>query len=444
MMKKKTGQLIKRWARQFWVYRGGVWAPMEDEWVKARLLKTLYWLREERPEDHLALTAAVGDAKSSSLLSALWTPLCVTLAGRTRDNDPLHMNRLIKPSVVNCLNGERWIDNQGGYEFKEHDPQHYLTHQIQVAYDPKAVCPHYDAFMQLMFEDKDAEMDAYIDYLNQIFGYVIQLDRSLKTWVLLHGEGYNGKSALGAIVAEMLGNAAVEKRLSDYSDGANVHVEAGLVGKLLLIDDDFSMGSVLPDGQLKRLSEAKRITANPKGANEFNFVSRAVPMILSNHWPPSRDTSLAIRERAQVVDFTHYIAPYERDEAARCMILQDELPGILNHWLAAYGSVKVNNGFTIPAGCLKARDHWVKLSNSAAQFIEEVLVKNKDGGGFVAAKELWSGYRSWLRFNNPGGRSLKKQTFYERMDGLLGARVKQKNVQGWSGYVIVEDTFGEF
>ena len=198
----------------------------------------------------------------------------------------------------------------------------------------------------------------------------------------------------------------------------------------------------LPDGDLKRLSEGKHITANPKHASEFNFVNRAVPMILSNHWPPSRDTSRAIRERAQVVDFTRYIAPAERDELARQIILERELPGVLNRWLAGYARVQEHGGFAPPVGCERAKEHWSALSNPVMMFIKELIVA--DPKGFTQAADLWEGYRNWLRFSSPGSPSLKRHTFYERMDSLLGERVKKKGQMGWKGYKLNEDSYGEF
>ena len=67
-----------------------------------------------------------------------------------------------------------------------------------------------------------------------------------------------------------------------HSFGQNAHDEATLVGRLLLADDDYRAGELLPDDMLKKLSEAKLLSANPKFASTFNFVARCFVMILTN------------------------------------------------------------------------------------------------------------------------------------------------------------------
>lgn len=442
------GDWIKRWAKQYWTYHGGVWGPCDEEWVESRVLKTLYRLREERPEDLLPLVASVGESKSSTLSAALSRMLRATLAGRENGSDPLNMHELIKPAVVNCQNGEIWFDSPPGkpgkpgtieglgFTFLPHDAAHNLTHQIGTGYDPRASAPRWEQFLRLAFRDKEDWKD-HIRHLEEIMGYILQPDRNLKTWVLFHGEGYNGKSAIGAVLSELLGESSAEKNLADYGEGKNSHAETGLVGKLMLIDDDYAQGQTLPDGFIKRLSEAKRLTANPKFANEFRFVARAVPVILTNHWPPSRDTSLAIRERAQVIDFSHYIAPEERNEANRRHILEHELPGILNRLLAAYARLRARGHFQEPADCARARNTWLALSNPAAMFVNENLEEAPDN--WMRALDVWISYRSWSRANNPSGAMLKKSLFFERMDSLIGRRVQHSGAQGYKGYKFTED-----
>jgi len=451
------GLHIKRWARQYWVYMGGVWAPIDEEWVQSRILKTLYRLREERPEDSaalLALVATVGEAKTSSLSGAMIQMFRATLAGRESNSDPLKMQELIKPSVVNCLNGEVWFnaDRSGRFSFHDHKAEHYLTQQVNAEYNPEARCPKWMAFLRMIFSNKQ-DVEGHIRHLEEIIGYILQLDRSLKTWVLFHGEGYNGKSAVGAVITTLLGNASIEKRLADYGEGGSSHAEAGLPGKLMLIDDDYTQGAMLPDGFIKKLSEAKHITANPKYANEFRFVSRAVPVILANHWPPSRDTSLAIRERAQVIDFNFYIAPELRDEEARCAILQDELSGILNRVLAGYARLVKRGRFEEPAECAKAREHWLSMSNPVALFVDECLTKEKIEGvrrkpGAIvpklSARDAWMRYRGWSRDNNPRGSMLKRSSFFERLDSLIGKQVEHGDEPVYLGYSMNEESGEDF
>jgi hypothetical protein len=49
-----------------------------------------------------------------------------------------------KYSVVNCLNGELWIDAEANVEFKAHSPKSRLTYRLDVQFDPDAKSPKYD------------------------------------------------------------------------------------------------------------------------------------------------------------------------------------------------------------------------------------------------------------------------------------------------------------
>lgn len=457
------GAWIKRWARQYWVFLHGLWQPMDEEWVQSKILQTLYRLREERPEDSaalLALVATVGESKTSTLSGALIAMFRATLAGREDSKDPLKMQELIKPPVINCLNGEVWFDtkNPGSYTFKPHKAEHFMTHQINAKYDPKAKCPGWMKFLHQTFGDKE-DVEGHIRHLGEIMGYIAQPDRGLKTWVLFHGEGYNGKSAIGAVLSSLLEHSSLEKRLADYGEGGSSHAEAGLPGKLMLIDDDYTQGAMLPDGFIKKLSEAKHITANPKFASEFRFVNRAVPVILCNHWPPTRDTSLAIRERAQVIDFTYYFSPEVRDEAAKNHILQHELSGILNWLIASYARLMQRGRFEEPEECTQAREHWLSMSNPVAMFIQECLTKvpvndfkarKLPGAKTVkelpplTARDAWMSYRSWSRDNNPRGSMLKRSTFMEKLESLIGKPVERDGQPVYPGYRLNEEAGEEF
>ncbi len=382
-----SGRHLIRWAEQWWSYQNGVWRKEGDETVRGRLGDAVIELKEKYPEDAKILADALGDGKTSAITGQLWKMFCSYMAVRETSQDPLRMHQLYMDPVINCLNGEIHFDDSGLYEFAKHDYRHRLTHQLSVEYNPDAECPHWDQFMALILQDMQ-DPEAVKSYLYEICGYLIQPDRYLKTWVLFHGEGYNGKSAIGSVLGQMLGESSAERSLASYG-GDNTHAEAGLVGKLMLLDDDYTEGNVLPDGLIKKLSEAKRITANPKFAPEFNFVARAVPVILSNHWPVSRDTSLAIRERAQIIDLNYYVKPHERNERAQRIVLENELPGVLNHFIEGYARLKLRGRFDAPPECRVARDKWVSMSNPISMWAEECLII---GEGFTTRETLWSCY----------------------------------------------------
>lgn len=410
------GAHLKRTGRQFWGYDRGVWRPVSDEVVRGKLQLTLVKLRTERKRDHARLVAAVGESKTSALLSELWNMMCSALAERDDADDPL---RLCEPGqpVINCRNGELVYDRNGTFRLMPHDPERFLTSQVPVDYDPAADCPEWDRFCGLIFPaEHRKELQRHLEELG---GYLIQQSRWLKTWVLFHGASNAGKTTIGAVFNALLKKAAVQRAMSAYS-GSNSHAEAGLVGKLMLIDEDFDKSTVLPDGWLKKISEEKALTANPKSKDEFNFNCRALPVIIANHWPATRDVSDAMRNRALVFNFEVAIPEHERSDARAEAMLTEELPGILARFAAGFARLRARGGWDQPAPCLAARERWSESSNTAALYAKETVEKSV--GDRVKAADLWRSYRAWSKDAGLGNYSLGKVEFFSKMDNMLGPR----------------------
>ena len=81
----------------------------------------------------------------------------------------------------------------------------------------------------------------------------------------------------------------------------------------MLIDDDVRAGIRLPDGELKKISEAKLVTGEPKFGKPFNFVVRTLPILLCNNVPSLADLSRGMLDRLMVIPFDRTFTETERD-----------------------------------------------------------------------------------------------------------------------------------
>jgi P4 family phage/plasmid primase-like protien len=422
------GEYIRRVGRQYWTFHHGVWRRADDEIVHGKLTRTLVRLRMERPESAMELAAAVGETKTSTLSGALNRLMDRVIAERHDQADPLGLTTQ-KPPIMNCRNGELHFDRDGSAEFLPHHPELFLTSQIPVAYDPAATCPEWDHFCGMIFADASnpAEMQRHLEELG---GYVIQFSRWLKTWVLFHGATNAGKTTIGRIFERMLGNASVSRPVEAY-DGSNSHAESGLVGKLMLLDEDFAKGAILPDGFIKKISEAKTITANPKGKDEFDFISLALPIVIANHWPPTRDVSDAFRERALVFDLQTQIPAAARSDARADRMLNEELPGILNRFVAGFQRLRARGRWDPPVDCESARVRWISRADSARMWAAECVTPAAEG--FLRRSDVHAHYAAWLRLHNPASRPLGRSEFLDRIIGFWGPPAKRNGAIGWAG-----------
>ena len=279
-------------------------------------------------------------------------------------------------------------------------------------------------------------------HLEELGGYLIQYTRWLKTWVLFHGPTNAGKTTIGKVFENLLGRAAANRSMAAY-EGGNSHAEAGLVGKLMLLDEDFAKGGLLPDGFIKKISEAKTITANPKNKDEFDFICRSLPIVVANHWPPTRDVSDAFRERALVFDFPVGIPAEERDDERADRMMTAELPGILNLFVRGFARLRKRGSWSVPDECMDARITWERRADSVHQWADERSISKP--GAFVPRPGLHGIYVHWYRDNNPGvGRPVGKHEFHERLGAVWGPETALKGTRGWRGIEIRGDGDDDF
>ena len=415
------GRHIKRLAKLFWTYEEGLWAQDEEERVLGTVSHTFLRLRKERPEAVMELVAAVGETKTSSLTFQLATLFKQLLAEREIRDDPLHLLRRYALPVINCRNVELHFDVTGAYQVRKHDPAAFHTVRIDTVYDPKATAPEWDRFCKLIFREA-TDPAGMQRHLEEVCGYVVQMSRWLKCWVLLHGPTNTGKTTVADVLKSLLGGAVLERELQAYAaQNRSNFAEASLIGKLLLVDDDQAKGALLPDGFIKKISEEKPITADIKFSDSLSFVCRALPMICSNHWPATRDLSDALRDRALVFPFTQPFTTEERSDVRKTRMLTDERSGILNRLVAGVARLRARGGWDVPEDCVAAHNKWVGHSNPLVVFVNERLVLDPSLPKLKCARapDVWAAYTGWCLENVPDRKfRLAKHAFFEQLGAL--------------------------
>jgi len=428
------GKTLKRFAKLYWTYQDGLWAIENDERIDGALANIIIKLREERPQDLAELVATVDDRNTSAWLASLAKVIKGVLAAKEDRDDPLRLMRRFPNPIINTRNCELHFDRDGNMERREHDPDNFFTTRINCEYKPKAKCPEWDRFCALIFSESSDPEDMQ-RHLEELCGYTISMSRWLKTWVLFHGPKDTGKSTVAEVLKCMLGSAFLGYDLGRFDvRKSNQFTENSLVGKLALVDDDFEKSSMLPDGFLKKISEEKSMSSEEKWAGTFEFVCRALPIICSNHWPKTKDLTDALRERALVFPFHHRIAGADRDDARRNAMLE-ELPGMLNRFVAGIARLRKRGDWDAPMDCADARDDFVTNSNLIALFVDQCLEPSDSD---LNPQEAHMAFEQWSRVEQGHGshKGYGRSQFYQALDSLLGVRIpvggNQRAYRGWS------------
>ena len=419
------GRYLRRFARQFWRYREGVWAREEDERVRDSLNQTIIDLRAD-PKAPPLLRGHIEETLTSHVVSRVWSMFASRVSGLDDSGDPMGLLRMIVDPVMNCRNGELHFKDDGSFSLVAHRPEHMRTSQLAMAYDREADTQYWDNFCDHLFTGPDAA--EHKRHLEEVAGYVLQPWREIACFFLLRGEPHAGKSTFGTLINLLLGASSVNRDLERYG-GNDSHDTAGLVGKLLLLDDDFRAGGLLPDGFLRKISEAKQITANPKNKDTFDFVCRAAPMVFCNAWPALREHSGAIERRALVWNMPAF--PKEaRNDKERRRLLTAGLPGAFRCFVDGFARLYARGGFAPPAECIEAKESWLSQADSVAAWAKECLEEDEDS--FLPRAVAYSAYLTWHRDSRAGGHNVGKQEFYSRMTRLYGEAYKRKDY-GWRG-----------
>ena len=189
--------------------------------------------------------------------------------------------------VVNCANGEVWLDKDGKPDLRPHDP----TSRLRIACPWRSTLRDVSDFDKTLIEifGKASDPPDMARHCTEFFGYGIQPRRDIPTFWLLIGHGANGKSKLLQTLQRLIGPASVMNAPIAKFQGDRFNV-AALQGKLLFIDDDIGVDTRLDDGLLKAISEAKEMSArHAYGERHFKFRCLALPVMAGNHYPTTSD-----------------------------------------------------------------------------------------------------------------------------------------------------------
>lgn len=155
------------------------------------------------------------------------------------------------PYLLNCLNGT--IDLKTG-DLRPHNPQEFITKILPVEYDPKATCPQWINFLEVLFN----RICDLISFIRRAIGYSLTGDTSEQCNFIMHGTGANGKSVFLGTVANLLCDyaqtAGFETFLAKKNNGGARNDLARMQGKRFISAIEAESGRRLSENLIKSLT----------------------------------------------------------------------------------------------------------------------------------------------------------------------------------------------
>lgn len=289
-------------------------------------------------------------------------------------------------------------------ETHPHDPKYYAMNQIPhnwlgLEYDYEH--QYTDMFLNTSMNDED--MPTLFEYL----GYCMTMSTKFQIFLLLKGEGDNGKS----IIIDMFNAVIGESNTSNI--GMDKLTErffpAQLLFKLCNTCADISKVTIEDDSELKKIITGDKLQAEYKGQNSFNFRPYAKLFFSANRFPYVDDRSEGFKRRLRVISMNK--KPPKKDKE-----LMEKLLNEVDFWVYCavlyFNQAWQRDEIQESEISRETKEELHKESDSVYAFIAECLVEAE--GQNIKRAEMYTAYEMYCcRYDRT---SLTKKAFFAEME----------------------------
>lgn len=315
------------------------------------------------------------------------------------------------PWAINLENGI--LNLRGQSAFRAHEPADLMTKLAPVRFDPTAVCPLWERFLNRVM-DNDQEM---IGYLRRIAGLWMTGDITRQEFHIFFGAGANGKNVFVDTLADMLGDystTAPDKFLTLRTFDAHPTEIADLVGRRLVICSELDSGEELRVGTVKQHTGNPKLKGRFMRKDFFEFDRTHKTLIVTNHKPVIRETKDAIWRRVRLVPWKVQIPESERDLDLKIK-LRAEWSGILNWAIVGCTEIQRPEGMRPPDAVLLASKEYRSEQDESAEFFTNCLIVGP--GCRLMREAAVEAYNAFATLNHLQNKIVPRE-LYERIRAL--------------------------
>ncbi len=279
-------------------------------------------------------------------------------------------------------------------------PKWFSTVRLPYAFDPDATCPKWLAFLNYNLGG-DQQL---IARLQEWAGYLLTPDTGQQKFLMMRGEGSNGKSVYMAAITAMLGKENVSNvSLEAFGERFSL---ATTIGKLANICGDCEEMDKVAEGFIKSFASGDRMTFDRKNIAPIETVPTARLMIAANELPRIRDRSNGMWRRMLLIPWDIQIPDSMKIpnmDKSTWWEESGELPGILIWAILGLARLRSQGRFTDAAASNLALAGYKSDVNSARAFLNEYVQEANPLEGdraFVRTDFLYEHYSRWARAGN--------------------------------------------
>jgi P4 family phage/plasmid primase-like protien len=326
------------------------------------------------------------------------------------------------------------------YKTKEllpHDPKYRFTYQFPIIYDPNAVCPKSEAFMdQILTPEQRSTFEEWL-------GYYFLRNYMFKKAMIFVGEGDTGKTTLLEVITHLLGrdnlsSISLQKMSSDKFSAAHLYEKHGN------LVDELSARDITDTGTFKVATGGGSITGEYKFGNQFSFLNFSKFTFACNRIPDvsSDANDDAYFNRWIITRFENRITKKIPNFIAT-LTTEEERSGLFNIAMKGLERLLEQGRFTYNYNAEETKTEMLRSGSSLAMFASERLERKDDEE--ISKEAMYEAYTAYCKEKNISSQTKdmlgKKFTDYApyASDGLILDITGKKQIRGWRNVHIKTD-----
>ncbi len=334
----------------FYIYNGAYWVALEDSEVK-QLLKQAA-CKMGYPEIECRDSAFVDKLFQQAIQEGFFSE---------RNSE--------RQSIINLKNGSLLL-SANCVTLKTFDHRDFLTHQLEFAYDDKAVNSLFLSYLATVLPDPDTRKT-----LQQVAGYLFVKGLKMELVFFLFGLGANGKSVFFEVFTGVLGVENVSNYSIESLTNDSKYDRAMIKDKIVNYGTDVKLTSIDPSN-FKTLASGEPIQTRLPYRNPFIMRDYAKLIFNVNRMDSANiEHTHGFYRRLLIIPFNQTIAEGKQDRDLHTKILLNKA-GVLNWIVEGAREVIKNRAIFISEECRSFKARFLRETDSVAMFedyIKETL-----------------------------------------------------------------------
>lgn len=444
-----SGRTLRYWRDEWYVWRGKSYRKITEKELRAKVSNSIKREFDRlNIEDQVRYEEKLKEGKlapdtplptSKKVTQGLITNVIQATAGMEDVFIPSAIETMTwlptreKKPWISCENGIIDLDAVvGGRDdfLIEHSPDWFSTVCLPYNFEPHAQCPRWEAFLE-----RNLELDPErIKMLQEWAGYLLLPDTGFQQFLVLEGEGANGKSVYCAAMEAMLGSANVSHvALELFGDKFEL---TPTLDRLVNVCGDAGQLDKVAEGHIKAFTAGNPMSFGRKYLDPIERAPTARLMMAVNNRPRFSDKSDGVWRRMLLVPWLIQIPVEERVanmDKPWWWSQTGELPGILMWAIKGLHRLRQQGKFTRSELCDRALMEYRTEMNPVRRFLEDHI---EPGDSKIKCHALYQHYVRWCKEN--GHQSMAEQQFGKEVFRTFRKVEKKRQTRGSERFYFYE------